>query len=261
MNLKLLIFGVFTAWIVFCTKWYVCEIQHSCYEGNTVETVSGTSETVRPAVSEPLALASDPATVSRKTEVKRTEQPPATAPKPKQAVSTPSVKKSVAPTTARKVVAGPKTVREVEPVAISSNLTAKGGSPVISKENKSASKSTRQILVESGKNKLTICYPQQYTARDEVKATERYLTDLVAQWKKNGGRIVITGHTDFVGSSDSNYEVGLERAESIRDILENKGVPASKIRCISEGEDLPRATNDTPYGRFQNRRVEVVIKR
>lgn len=258
MNLKLLIFGVFTAWIVLCTKWYVCEIQHSCYEDNPVETVS------RPAsepVTRQLAVASDPAVVKPVPSVSKAEEK-----KPEVIKSQPKTVKIANKTAVPEKKKPVKTDRQgkvvkAEPVAKSSNLTAKGGLSGTVTAKSPTSKSTRQILVETGRNKLTVCYPQQYTEKSVRSATDNYLSDLVKQWKKTGGKIYVTGHTDFVGSADANYEVGMERAQNIRDILRSKGVPASRITCTSEGEDLPRASNDTPLGRFQNRRVEVVIKK
>ena len=71
MNLKLLIFGVFTAWIVLCTKWYVCEIQHSCYEENPAESVS---RSLPAPVTQQLAVASEPAVVKSATEVRKTDE-------------------------------------------------------------------------------------------------------------------------------------------------------------------------------------------
>ncbi|MBL7808535.1 MAG: OmpA family protein, partial [Saprospiraceae bacterium] len=62
-----------------------------------------------------------------------------------------------------------------------------------------------------------------------------------------------------VGEPDENYRFGLLRANGIRDILLKKGVPAAQIKCKSMGDKKPVATNDTPYGRYQNRRVELLI--
>jgi len=258
MNLKLLIFGVFTAWVVLCTRWYVCEIQQSCYEPDRFESLP---ETVAKPVAETLSVANEPVPRAPKADVQKKQEKKPVVVKTEPAAAK-SLKKTAVPQakTAKTVVKQIKQTEE-EMVAKPSNLIAKGGAPYVSSAKTAASKSTRQILVEKGKNKLTISYPQQYTEKAELAATSSYIDDLVRQWKKNGGKITVTGHTDFIGSADANYEVGMERAQNIRNILKSKGVPASRITCISEGEDMPRASNDTPYGRFQNRRVEIVIKK
>lgn len=258
MNLKLLIFGVFTAWIVLCTKWYVCEIQQSCYEDSRFEKVAKTIDT---PVSQPLAVASELAPLAPEKPVqKKVEIKPEAVKTVSKAVKT-DKKNTVTQKRPAKVAPEPRTAPTSEPVAKKSGLTAKGGTPLVSGAKTVAGKSTRQVSVEKGKNRLTICFPQQFTEKSLVTATEDDLSELARQWKKTGGKIMVTGHTDFVGSAEANYEVGMERALNVRDILKSKGVPASKITCTSEGEDMPRASNDTPYGRFQNRRVEVVIKK
>lgn len=258
MNLKLLIFGVFTAWIVLCTKWYVCEIQQSCYEDSRFEKVAKTIDT---PVSQPLAVASEPAPRAPEKPVqKKVEKKPEAAKTVSKTVKN-DKKTTVVQNKPAKVAPEPRIAPAIEPVAKKSGLTAKGGPPLVSGTKTVTGKSTRQVSVEKGKNRLTICFPQQFTEKSLLTATEDDLSELARQWKKTGGKIIVTGHTDFVGSAEANYEVGMERALNVRDILKSKGVPASKITCTSEGEDMPRASNDTPYGRFQNRRVEVVIKK
>ncbi|MDO8971600.1 MAG: OmpA family protein, partial [Saprospiraceae bacterium] len=63
----------------------------------------------------------------------------------------------------------------------------------------------------------------------------------------------------FVGENSINYNFGLRRAYGIRDILIKKGVPKTQISCKSFGERKPQATNDTPYGRYLNRRAEIRV--
>ena len=88
------------------------------------------------------------------------------------------------------------------------------------------------------------------------------IDELVAQLKANpnGGYIEIEGHTDNVGAKDTNYKIGLERAEAVKRYLyENQQIPLHKINVISYGEDKPVAPNRTRQGRAQNRRVVVKV--
>ncbi len=72
--------------------------------------------------------------------------------------------------------------------------------------------------------------------------------------------LTITGHTDFIGTPEYNYKLGLERANSVRKYLEAKGLPPEKMVVDSKGEDEPLATQITSKGRAMNRRTVVKIK-
>jgi outer membrane protein OmpA-like peptidoglycan-associated protein len=76
----------------------------------------------------------------------------------------------------------------------------------------------------------------------------------------NGAFIEIEGHTDASGTPDSNYQLGLQRAENVkRYIYEQHQVPLHRINVISYGEDKPIAPNKTRDGRAQNRRVVIKV--
>jgi OOP family OmpA-OmpF porin len=66
---------------------------------------------------------------------------------------------------------------------------------------------------------------------------------------------VIEGHTDDVGSARSNQALSQRRAEAVLNYLIERGVDASRLRAEGFGESRPEASNSTPEGRAQNRRV------
>jgi outer membrane protein OmpA-like peptidoglycan-associated protein len=70
--------------------------------------------------------------------------------------------------------------------------------------------------------------------------------------------IAIEGHTDSVGSEESNQALSLRRAEAVRDYLVSRGLSAN-VTVSGKGESTPVAPNTTASGRQQNRRVELVI--
>lgn len=72
-------------------------------------------------------------------------------------------------------------------------------------------------------------------------------------------QISIEGHTDSVGSEEYNQTLSEKRAAAVRDYLISRGLAAAKINIAGQGEAAPVASNDTPSGRQQNRRVELVI--
>jgi outer membrane protein OmpA-like peptidoglycan-associated protein len=72
-------------------------------------------------------------------------------------------------------------------------------------------------------------------------------------------KIEVEGHTDSVGSDAYNQRLSERRAESVRAGLVQDGVKSEVVGTAGFGESRPVATNGTPEGRQQNRRVEIVI--
>ena len=70
---------------------------------------------------------------------------------------------------------------------------------------------------------------------------------------------LIEGHTDNSGSELLNLELSQRRAELVRAALVGRGVESARITAVGLGEDQPLVPNDTPAGRSQNRRVEVIL--
>jgi len=71
--------------------------------------------------------------------------------------------------------------------------------------------------------------------------------------------IQIAGHTDSVGSHAYNMKLSEQRAQSVKNYLTSRGVPAPRLHTIGAGPDYPVADNSTEDGRAQNRRVEITI--
>ena len=63
------------------------------------------------------------------------------------------------------------------------------------------------------------------------------------------------GFTDSIGSEAYNLKLSQRRADSVRQYLVDKGVPASRLDAVGKGEGSPIADNATAEGRAQNRRV------
>jgi outer membrane protein OmpA-like peptidoglycan-associated protein len=74
-----------------------------------------------------------------------------------------------------------------------------------------------------------------------------------------GLHLEVEGHTDSVGGDEYNQKLSENRAGAVRDYLVQQGIPADAIVARGLGKTQPVATNDTPEGRQQNRRVELVL--
>lgn len=90
--------------------------------------------------------------------------------------------------------------------------------------------------------------------RSKMAKLSRYLD------KADNGQIIVTGHTDSTGDANANVQLGLSRAETIKNYLISNGIEASKILTLSKGAKEPIASNATIEGRKQNRRVTVTLK-
>jgi outer membrane protein OmpA-like peptidoglycan-associated protein len=71
--------------------------------------------------------------------------------------------------------------------------------------------------------------------------------------------IRIDGHTDNVGGTGMNQRLSEERAASVKEALEKRGVDGGRLSTRGYGESQPVAPNGSPAGRAKNRRVEFII--
>jgi len=73
-------------------------------------------------------------------------------------------------------------------------------------------------------------------------------------------KILVEGHTDSTGSVEFNTKLSELRAESVKAILVENAVSPDRIETHGYASTKPVASNGTPAGRSQNRRVEVVVQ-
>jgi outer membrane protein OmpA-like peptidoglycan-associated protein len=74
-----------------------------------------------------------------------------------------------------------------------------------------------------------------------------------------GLRLAVEGHTDSIGSDEYNRKLSEQRANAVRDYLIQQAIHTDAITAAGFGKGEPVASNDTPEGRQQNRRVELVV--
>jgi outer membrane protein OmpA-like peptidoglycan-associated protein len=73
--------------------------------------------------------------------------------------------------------------------------------------------------------------------------------------------VVITGHTDNVGSQKYNQALSLKRAQAVKNWLVEKGIASKRMRTVGRGQNEPVASNDTEDGRLENRRIEFYVEK
>lgn len=69
----------------------------------------------------------------------------------------------------------------------------------------------------------------------------------------------VTGHTDSTGSASHNQQLSERRAASVAEYLVAQGNNPKRFQVIGMGQNEPVASNSSPEGRAQNRRVEIRI--
>lgn len=94
-----------------------------------------------------------------------------------------------------------------------------------------------------------------------IKPEGRQILDQVAAQVDtlNLEALIAVGHTDSIGPEQYNQGLSERRANSVKNYLVGKGIPADRIYAEGKGELQPVASNKTREGRAQNRRVEIEI--
>jgi len=77
---------------------------------------------------------------------------------------------------------------------------------------------------------------------------------------RRGAEVVVVGHTDTTGTPTLNYELGLKRARTIRDLLVQAGLDPSLIEVTSHGEGDPLILTADDTLEPRNRRVEIAVR-
>ncbi len=97
---------------------------------------------------------------------------------------------------------------------------------------------------------------------NELTAESKTVLNQIIQsiQKRASTDIVISGHTDTVGTNEYNYQLSLERARLMHNILVDNGAVPANITVTSHGEGNPLIKTADNVVEPRNRRVEVVIK-
>ncbi|MDE2474026.1 MAG: type IVB secretion system protein IcmH/DotU [Alphaproteobacteria bacterium] len=124
-------------------------------------------------------------------------------------------------------------------------------------------------LVSVGENDRTITISlagNAMFAPGSTDVADRYVDVLLrigGAVQQEPGQINVVGHTDNTPIHTirfpSNYELSLARAEAARNLIRSRLSDPQRVSAQGMGDSTPLATNDTPEGREQNRRIEIVL--
>jgi outer membrane protein OmpA-like peptidoglycan-associated protein len=111
--------------------------------------------------------------------------------------------------------------------------------------------------------------PQRFVLRDlkfardsaQIEAGTRQVLDdvAVALVDRPTVKVRVEGHTDGEGSAEADGALSTARAEAVKRHLVARGVDGARIETAGLGARRPLAPNDTPEGRAENRRIELVV--
>ena len=133
------------------------------------------------------------------------------------------------------------------PMLIGTFRYAEGGKTLKQQLDESGKIVTHGILFDSGSDKIK---GESYKTLADIGALLTENPDL---------RLSIEGHTDSDGADDYNMDLSKRRAESVRTyLINNFKVDGNRLEAKGWGESKPIDTNDTPEGKANNRRVELV---
>lgn len=120
------------------------------------------------------------------------------------------------------------------------------------------------VEVQRSGNEIKLTMPESVTFpinSYELTPQAQMSLDKAAQMLAtyNETNLTIVGHADSTGNDSTNVPLSHNRAQAVANYLNQRGVAAGRLSVAGRGASQPIASNATPEGRAQNRRVEILI--
>ncbi len=117
-----------------------------------------------------------------------------------------------------------------------------------------------EMFEEINKSGFVALYINFETGKSAIKTESQPIIDQIYEMLKQNPdlKISIEGHTDNVGTTQSNQTLSDARAKSVMNALISKGIIASRLKSKGWGMTKPVADNSTEEGKAKNRRVEII---
>ncbi len=109
---------------------------------------------------------------------------------------------------------------------------------------------------------LQLYFPTGSTEYIHTPDNEQFTREAIVYLRSHQReRLVITGHTDSVGTAVRNLQLSRLRAQAVQDLLVRQGASKRWFRVVAQGDKAPIASNALPEGREANRRVTLLVER
>ena len=133
---------------------------------------------------------------------------------------------------------------------------------IVEKQKMKQEISVNELEKQLSKEGFLTYYFKFDTGKSDIKPENQDSIDQIAALLKSTPalKVSIEGHTDNVGTPESNKKLSEERAKSVMTAVAAKGIAADRMVSVGHGQDRPVADNRKEDGRALNRRVEVVKK-
>jgi outer membrane protein OmpA-like peptidoglycan-associated protein len=126
-----------------------------------------------------------------------------------------------------------------------------------------ATRGTGIEVERTADNQLKVNVPSDLSfdlGRADLKPALRPVLDQFASGLDASVHVLVVGHTDSSGSDAINVPLSQQRAQTVRDYLYSRGVPAARLETAGRAAREPVADNATEAGRAKNRRVEIFLR-
>jgi OmpA-OmpF porin, OOP family len=136
---------------------------------------------------------------------------------------------------------------EKSPVFLSNVRVAAGGKKLYDALSEKGRVATQGIYFDTGSDRI----------RPESSGTLKEIGTMLKDHPEL--KLTIEGHTDNVGSAPANQTLSEKRAAAVRQsLIDSYKIDGARLQAKGMGSTKPAGSNDTPEGRQQNRRVELV---
>jgi outer membrane protein OmpA-like peptidoglycan-associated protein len=138
--------------------------------------------------------------------------------------------------------------------------TGKTGQTIAFDASKASPDDIKKALDRDGRVSLSGVLFETDSARLSPAGEDQTATLAKVLQQNPGLKVAVVGHTDSTGRFQYNLDLSKKRAQSIVNALvRNHGIDQNRLAPVGVGPLSPLASNDTPEGRAQNRRVDVVL--
>ena len=126
-------------------------------------------------------------------------------------------------------------------------------------EKKVTKNSTVSVVTKNHNQKVMQIIYFDFDKSNLSRVSINKIKNFIDKSGKNINKYLVVGHTDTKGVKKYNYELSIERAKKVKEILENLGINSKLIYILGEGENKLNVKTDDNMAHPANRRAEISI--